>query len=91
MIRWRLSAKRIELTPDVNRKDVFSTINFVRTGGTKATNRECARNLIAFVRHCGIEHQWRADGIDEFHKELWKAAVNAWGRPIWRSVETRIV
>ncbi|KAM7213638.1 hypothetical protein V8F06_010959 [Rhypophila decipiens] len=83
IIRWRLADRRIELIPSLDNKDVFSTITF--RDGTTATNRECAANLVAFIRRCGIEDQWKADEIDRFNRQLWQAAILEWGYPVWRS------
>ncbi|KAK3313594.1 hypothetical protein B0H66DRAFT_356961 [Apodospora peruviana] len=84
VVRWRISERRIELTPDLDRRDSFYCITFGRPGGSRETNRQCINNFVAFIRDCGIEQQWRADGINQFNQELWKAAIQVWGGfPVW--------
>ncbi|KAK3313592.1 hypothetical protein B0H66DRAFT_356907 [Apodospora peruviana] len=80
-IKWRITHRRIELTPYFYRPQEIFSITFGR--GDLATNRNCIRNFVAFVRARGIEEQWKADGIDEINKDLWKAAVKVWGYPTW--------
>lgn len=83
MIRWRLAEHRIELIADINNKDQISTITFGR--GNQETHRDCVLNLVAFIKACGIKDQWKADGIDRFNNQLWKAAIMEWGYPVWES------
>ncbi|KAK4209366.1 hypothetical protein QBC37DRAFT_294714 [Rhypophila decipiens] len=80
-IRWRTQKRRIEPIPNLSRADEFGAITF--GDGTPETHRECATNIVTFVRHCGAESQWKEGGIDQFNRELWKAAVKAWGLPVW--------
>ncbi|KAM7187465.1 hypothetical protein V8F33_011205 [Rhypophila sp. PSN 637] len=82
-VRWRLAMRRMELTPSLDDRDDYSTITF--GDGSPETNRECAINLVAFIKRCGIEHQWKADEIDRFNRQLWQAAILEWGYPVWRS------
>ncbi|KAM7185850.1 hypothetical protein V8F20_011621 [Naviculisporaceae sp. PSN 640] len=81
-IRWRLAERRIELLPDITRKEQFATITFGPQGSPE-TNKACARKLVAFIRRCGIEGQWKSGGIDKFNKELWGAALKEWGYPVY--------
>ena len=83
MLRWRISHKRIELTQNMTRRREIFCITFGRRGGTAETNLDCVRNFVAFIRVHGRLDQWNADGISQFHQELWKAAVAVWGFPIW--------
>lgn len=81
-VRWRLAQRRIELLPNVNRRDQFATITFGE--GDEETNRICARKLVAFIRACGIEDQWRAGSCDLFNRQLWRAAIKECGYPVYR-------
>ncbi|KAM7218612.1 Protein kinase-like domain containing protein [Rhypophila decipiens] len=86
-LRWRLAKRRIELAPDIGRRDEVSTITF--GDGTPETNRECAISLVTFIRRCGLESQWKQGGIDKFNQKLWLAAVMEWGYPIWKPWSTQ--
>ncbi|KAK4215440.1 hypothetical protein QBC37DRAFT_398710 [Rhypophila decipiens] len=82
-IRWRLSKRRMELAPHLKYPDRIATITF--GDGNKETNRECVANLRAFILDCGFDYQWKADAIDIFNRQLWKAAVLEWGYPVWKA------
>lgn len=69
---------RVDTKPQQTR-GVFEH-HFWAPGASHLTNRDCARNMVAFIRACGIEHQWRADRVDRFTRNC--------GKPSWRSGDT---
>ncbi|KAL2130687.1 hypothetical protein VTI74DRAFT_6074 [Chaetomium olivicolor] len=86
MVSWVLSKRAIELVPDIskakrNRKVIIQWAKDKNMQGTVADLKACVRELEQFVKNYGGAKQWVADGINEFHDQLFSAAVVAWGYP----------
>ncbi|GAB1312431.1 hypothetical protein MFIFM68171_02641 [Madurella fahalii] len=83
LIRWNIEKKRIELTPNVNRRDQIYCITFDRERGNQASEKECVENLVEFIREYGTPHQWLVEDVYYTNQALWEAAVHKWGKPVW--------
>lgn len=57
--------------------------------GNSNTNFTCIQDFTAFIKFYGNKAQWESDGISDFNRELWKAAVALWGYPVWSQERLR--
>jgi hypothetical protein len=94
-IRWHLWEKKLELRPNLGRREGTRTILWNDKGhgrNDESDEKECTLQLAAFVREFGgpyFENQW--DAIAPIHFKLWATATKLWGHPQLVPVDEELI
>lgn len=93
MLRWDVKLKRLECWKrlgDDSGKDCLVISWGTNPPGTMQTFTEASDKVEQFVAAYGIYDQWseksqtQPRSLDEINSEIWMAATELWGLPIWQ-------
>lgn len=83
MFSWVFNKKRLEMTPDLEKRKSKLVITWGGKG-TEKDNETCVVSFAQFVINYGGPHwkqQFKADGIEKINEGIWEAANKLWGYP----------